>query len=117
MIIKKLSVILILLFITACAQNNKSIYYWGSYSDTLYEVNKEQTEANKERHYTELLNIISGAAKYNKKVPPGIYFELSMYEYERGDNNRANLYLTKELALYPEAKAYIKNVKPGDRDE
>jgi len=116
LIIKKMLLIFTLIFVTACVQN-KNIYYWADYSNTLYDTKKEQSAESKERHYLELLKIINNASTYQKKVPPGIYFELSMYESEKGNYDKASMLLNKEYALYPEAKAYIKNIKMGDKDE
>ncbi|GHB71281.1 hypothetical protein GCM10008107_21010 [Psychrosphaera saromensis] len=115
-IIKKLTIVLTLIFVTACVQN-KNIYYWGDYSDTLYATKKEPSAESKERHYRELLNIINNAQSYEKKIPPGIYFELSMYESEKGNHDKANILLNQEYSLYPEAKTYIENLRVGDKNE
>jgi hypothetical protein len=115
-IIKKMILVLTLIFVTACAQN-KNIYYWGDYSDTLYATKKEQSAESKERHYRELLNIINNAESYEKKIPPGIYFELSMYESEKGNHDKANILLNQEYSLYPESKTYIENFTVGDKNE
>ena len=116
MIIKKLILILTVFVVTACAQNN-NIYYWGDYSSTLYASKQDPSVQNEERHYNELLKIIDHAADYNKKVPPGIYVELSMYESKKGNHDKANQLLNKEYSLYPEAKTYIENMKGGQKNE
>lgn len=116
MIIRNTILVVLLLFVTACAQN-KNIYYWADYSNTLYEANKEKSVKSDERHYAELIKIISSADHYGKKIPPGIYFELSMYESKKGNHDKANMLLSKEYALYPEAKIYIDNMKSGNQNE
>ena len=115
-IIKKLILVLTLIFVTACAQN-KNIYYWADYSDTLYKTQKEPSVKNQERHYRELLKIVNNAESYQKRIPPGIYFELSMYESEKGNHDKANILLKQEYSLYPEAKTYIENLTVGDKNE
>jgi hypothetical protein len=117
MIIQKSILVLTLIFVTACAQNNH-IYYWGDYSNTLYATKKNPSVKNEERHHSELLRIVDNASHYNKKIPPGIYVELSMYESKKGNHDKANMLLSKEYSLYPEAKKYIDNIKKvGDKNE
>lgn len=116
MIVRNLIFIATVILVTACAQN-KNIYYWADYSNTLYAAKKEKSVQSDERHYAELQKIISLADHFKKKIPPGIYFELSMYESKKGNHDRANFLLSKEYSLYPEAKTYVDNMKAGYKDE
>ncbi len=96
---------LILLSLIGCA--GKTIYYWGDYSGTLYDMKKEPSDKSRSSHKAELNKMILKATSKNKRVPPAIYFELAMMEAEDGNEKLAKQYFTKEQELYPESKKYV----------
>lgn len=65
------------------------------------------TEASSEKHFSELNEIIEKSAKYNKKVPPGIYTELALLLSKKGSTGQSLTYLEKEKELYPESSTLI----------
>lgn len=100
-----LTIVFVLLF-TGCANTN-NLYYWGDYSSTLYSHKKNMTEASSKKHFSELNEIIEKSAKYNKKVPPGIYTELAILLSEKGSTDQSLTYLQREKELYPESTTLI----------
>ncbi|TKB45572.1 DUF4810 domain-containing protein [Thalassotalea mangrovi] len=103
--IRKILISLAIIITTGCAA--PTIYYWGDYSDTLYQYTKEPTQETLAAHRNELMKIIDVAETKQKKVPPGIYFELGMIEAKAGNIKMATAYLQKEQALFPESETYV----------
>jgi len=94
--------LLSIIFLSGCGA--KTIYYWGDYSGSLYDYTKEPSLKTKKSHKAELVNIIKKSEKRkDKKVPPGIYFELAMLYAEEGEVSTAQQYLLKEKDLFPES--------------
>lgn len=93
------------LILAGCQSNN--IYHWGSYESTLYDLKKSPSEENRAKHKEQLEKIIASAKKKNKKVPPGIYFELGMMEANAGNLDRSVELLTLEKNEFPESHIYV----------
>ena len=106
---KRLTAIAIVISLSGCAA--KTIYHWGDYSNSLYTYKKEPSDKNLVRHQTELLNIIEVARKKNRKVPPGIHFELGLYLAKAGKNSEAMTHFNQEQKLFPEANKYVEIAK------
>ena len=96
---------LFFLMLSGCA--TKTMYHWGDYSSTLYALKKEPTTESRNKHKIELIEIISEANEKNKKIPPGIYFELAMMEAEDGNEIVARKHFSLELELFPESEKYV----------
>jgi hypothetical protein len=93
----------VLVSFSGCATKvSQSNLYWGNYSNTLYKVKKEPSEATSLAHEQELQSIVEKSKEMNLKVPPGIYAELGLYAMERADNNAAQNYFRLEQESYPE---------------
>lgn len=103
------------LLLASCAQPN--MYYWGNYSNTLYNVNKYGTDEHKQAHLKELRYIISKSRQSNKKVPPGIYLELALIEKHNGNQRRFEQYLAMESKLFPEAAQFIQMIKQREKHD
>jgi len=100
--------------LSGCA--TQTMYHWGNYSGTLYNLNNEYSERNKERHYQELLQIVAVASSKNK-VPPGIYFELGMFEARKGNVAQSQEYFNKEMQAFPESRVFVERVLQGQVSE
>ena len=98
--------ILFALALVGCKATN-TLYYWGDYNHTLYNYTKEPTDDTKKAHHDELKDIIETAAKKNKKVAPGIHYELAMMEAEAGNLDIAKMHFAKEAELFPESKRAV----------
>jgi hypothetical protein len=83
----KLIVILIVLVFTGCYQT--TLYYWGNYSNSLYNYKKLETEENLNKHIKSIEKIIKQSDYLKKKVPPGIYCEYGYYSMQEGNYSEA----------------------------
>jgi hypothetical protein len=91
-----------ILALTACATST-SLYYWGDYSQSAYDLKLEPSEKTVSAHKNALLDIIDNAAQKNKKIPPGIYAELAKMAFEANNPAGARAFLEQEKALFPES--------------
>ena len=115
--IKIITISVFALILTACAANNNSIYYWGSYSATAYKLKSEPTAETRGQHKAELQNIIAQADAKNKRIPPGIYAELAMLEAEDNNVSAALQYFEQEKQLFPESSKIIELMQSSLRKE
>ncbi|MCE2452119.1 MAG: DUF4810 domain-containing protein [Nitrospinae bacterium] len=97
MLIKKLSVLLIAILISACAQTK---YHWGGYENALYRYYKSPVEL--ENLAEELADVIAQGER-DGKVPPGVYAEFGYILLIQGKNSEAITYFEKEKKLWPES--------------
>jgi len=91
--------------LTGCA--SRSIYYWGDYSDTLYQYKKSPSDKTFARHKKELEKVIDQSAQRGKLVPPGLYFELAMLEIKQGNVERGKALMRREMETYPESSQMV----------
>lgn len=101
----KLITIALVIALAGCKSNN--IYHWGNYESTLYELKKSPSPETQAKHKKQLEKIIADAEKKNKRVPPGVYFELGMLEANSGNVNRSIELLTAEKSEFPESHVYV----------
>jgi hypothetical protein len=104
------SVLLVALFATGCATKD-NIYYWGDYSETLYDLKKNPDEKTLKAHTDQLLLIINEAPNRHKRVPPGVYGEYGYILLKQGKKAEGMEYLDKELGLYPESAVFINRIR------
>ncbi len=101
------------IFLAGCA--SQKMYYMGSYSQTLYSLEKNQTEQAFLKHKQELENIITSSELFNMPVAPGIYAELGHMYFKSNNPQEAIKLFQLESRLYPESRCLmdreIKNVK------
>lgn len=97
--------------LVACANMHKPPrVYWGSYSETLYQLKKEPSQASLSAHQAELLKILEKSKGWNILPPPGVCAELGKLYLEQGDKTMALSFLEQEVTHYPEAKPLISRV-------
>lgn len=94
-----------LMFVGGCAKNG--LYYFGDYSHTLYNLEKNQDESSLVDHKAELEKIITRSESNATRIPPGIYAELGYINLKTNDTNKAVEYFKKEAQLYPESKYFM----------
>jgi hypothetical protein len=87
------------------------LFYWGTYSSTLYNYKKNPDEKTLAAHKASLLNVITESPKRNKKIPPGICAEYGYLLAKEGNNEKGLEYMDKEIELYPESKTFIQRLK------
>jgi hypothetical protein len=99
----------------------QKMYYFGNYSQTLYELEKDQTEEALINHKQELEEIISESETRNLPVPPGIYAELGYINLKKNNSQEAVRLFQAESRLYPESQhlmeRLIQSAKAKESDE
>jgi hypothetical protein len=98
----KLAILIVLaVFLSACVP--KQMYYWGNYSQSLYDAKKNPTEQSILTHQQSLENIIQESQKNNLRVPPGVYAELGYVYFRQNKKVLAIQNFNMERQLYPES--------------
>lgn len=97
-----LVMLMISIFLAGCAP--KKMYYFGNYSNTLYSLEKNQTEEALINHKQELEKILTESEIRNLPVPPGIYAELGYINLKANNSQKAIKLFQTESQLYPESK-------------
>jgi hypothetical protein len=100
---------LLLICFIGCAP--KSIFYWGDYSETLYDYKKNPDEKTLAAHEKSLQDIITASPKKHKQVPPGVYAEYGFLLIKDGKEQEGLVYFDKEATLYPESIVFIQRLK------
>lgn len=103
---KKLLQIGAVLLLTGC-QTTDQIYYWGDYSQSVYEYNKNPSVSTTNEFRETLEDIIDTSNSENMKVPPGVYFELGYLNLKLNNSAKGMEYLNKEREIYPESEKVI----------
>jgi hypothetical protein len=87
------------------------IYSWGNYSDSLYKTVTNPGPVRIATHQETLLRIIEQSDQWNRRVPPGIYYELGYLMYQDGHPEEAAAYFELEVAAYPEAAVFVNSYR------
>ena len=95
-----------MLVLTGCA-TSKSIYYWGDYSESAYELKHEPSEKSLSEHKNVLMDIVENAERKHKKIPPGIFAELAKIELDANNIEGAKQLLEQEKAHFPESARMV----------
>ncbi|MCU7493903.1 MAG: DUF4810 domain-containing protein [Ignavibacteria bacterium] len=93
-------------FVIGCS-HSQDLYYWGDYSNTLYELKKSPDEKSMAAHTEMLKSIIENSKKLNKRVPPGVYCEYGYMLLKTNHQAEARQYFELEMQTYPESKVFI----------
>jgi hypothetical protein len=101
---------------TSCA-TQRTIYYWGNYSSTLYSYKQDPSDETLIEHKNALLEIFEKGAKKKKKVPPGLYSEYGYILLNEGNAEEANKYFELEKTTYPESELFIKKFTNQEKNE
>jgi len=94
--------LMISIFLAGCV--SQKMYYLGDYSQTLYSLEKNQTEEALINHKQELEKILTESEARNLPVPPGIYAELGYINLKANNSLKAITLFQTESQLYPESK-------------
>jgi hypothetical protein len=105
--ITKYLLIMTVLLVAGCANNDKQIYAWGQYEDLIYDFHNGEGAVEPQKQIELLQEAIASASVKNKKVAPGIYAHLGMLYSSVGENDKARVALEQERALFPEAEVFI----------
>ena len=95
-----------LLWTAGCVPNTQ--YHWGAYEDTLYTLYAQPE--TQEQFRAQLLAVIENAARYNKRVPPGVYAEYGYTLYKAGQHEDAIAYFRREQEAWPESSILMERL-------
>jgi hypothetical protein len=84
-----------------------TLYYWGNYSNSLYNFKKNPDESTKKSHIESLEKIINKSNYHGKKIPPGVYCEYGYYFLLEENYLEAKKYFELEKKLYPESTKFV----------
>jgi hypothetical protein len=102
---------LALFVLMGCASTSTSTFFWGDYSETLYDYKKEPDEKTLKAHRDQLFLIITKSPTMNKKIPPGVCAEYGYYLIKEGKEQEGMQYLDQEMTMYPESVVFIQKLK------
>ena len=100
-----------------CACVPQSQYYWGSYSDALYDYYNDP--AKSDRYRASLQEVIETGGP-DGRIPPGVFAEIGFLELKDGRPERAREFFRREKAAWPESTVFMDRVidaidNPGSR--
>lgn len=95
--------ILALSLLYGCVTPKKPMYYWGSYSESLYLLKKNPNAETNDSHLKVLDDIILKSKEMDLKVPPGIYAEYGYHLLSAGKKEEAINMFQTEKSIYPES--------------
>lgn len=98
-------------FLGGCVTQNKPLYYWGGYSQSLYNLKKHQSPESLDAHKKTLLGIIQQSNEKGLKVPPGICCEYGYLLLKEGKQEDGMKYLAMEEQTYPESQLFIQRLQ------
>jgi len=92
--------------LAACSSpKDRNLYYWGGYSDVVYDYYNEEGDFAKQEDA--LKQIITQAKAHNKPVAPGVYAHLGLVLLKQGKQAEANMAFQEEQHLYPESTTFM----------
>lgn len=106
---KHLFYFFLLVFLVGCVP--QTIFYWGDYSTSLYDYNKNPDEKTLAAHKKSLQDIIAVSPKKHLNVPPGVYAEYGFLLIKEGKENDGLECFDNEIKLYPESIVFIQRLK------
>ncbi len=96
-----------LLILAGCANQQQSLYQWGSYEDQVYAMYSEPGKVSAEEQITRLGLDAEKARATNRSVPPGYHAHLGFLYFQTGKPDAAVQSLEHEKALFPESTVYM----------
>jgi len=99
--LKLAALVVLAVVLVGCAPQR--MYYWGDYSDTLYQSKKHPSDQSTLNHQQALEKILEESRKNNLRVPPGVYAELGYIYFRQNKKDLAIHNFKMEKALYPES--------------
>ena len=104
---KKIFLMTFVLLLSGCASTSRTVYYWGDYPASVYHYSIEPTKETGLAYKKSLEDVIEYSKNKNKKVAPGINFELGIVNLKAGNKTVGMKYVEEELQLYPESKKVV----------
>ena len=98
------------LMLGCITQLSDSKFYWGNYSQTLYQFKKNPNKKTSRQHKKELMRIIEKSEELGVSTPPGIQAELGYMMFNDGKLKRGMTLIKKEEKTYPESRVLMKKI-------
>ena len=95
------------LFLTACANQNRQLYHWGSYENMVYVSYYEPGKQSSESQIIEMEKDLEKARAANKTLPPGNYAHLGYLYFQTGQLDKALAAFQTEKTIFPESTIYM----------
>ena len=92
--------------LSACTAKPQ-MYYWGEYSETLYQLKQEPTEDNLAEHFESIHDVMEESRDFGLRVPPGVYAEYAGLLMQQGKLTEARKYFLLEKETYPESAFFM----------
>jgi hypothetical protein len=109
--------IVVMALLAGCQTVSEAGYFWGSYSQTLYQYTINPSDATLASHVVELKKILVQSDERGLKVPPGILAELGYITSKQGNDTEAMGYYEQEMQLYPESRAFLERLNAKNTEE
>lgn len=104
------SLIFVSLLLAGCS-GDSSLYYWGSYEDSVYALCLDFEGKEGLLAYVDALNAdVEALHLEDKAPPPGMHAQLGYLEYMAGNVGAAVRNFEAEKQLYPESTVFIDGV-------
>ena len=107
--LKIAGIFILVLFLSGCAPQR--MYYWGDYSNTLYNSKKNPSDKSVLEHQQALEKILEESQKNNLRVPPGVYAELGYIYFRQNKKDLAIKNFNMEKQLYPESSLLMNRLE------
>lgn len=104
MLRKKIGILILPIFLSACAAN-KNIYEWGSYQTQVYNHFEHSTPS--EEQIEKLESDLSKAQGSTKAIAPGFHAHLGLLYHLVGNAAKGSSHFEQEKSLYPESSNFI----------
>ena len=104
-----ISFFFMLSLVSGCAP--QPLFYWGDYSETLYDYRKNPDQKTLDAHKKSLQDIMEQSPKKGLRVPPGVYAEYGYILINEGKDQDGLKYLDKEQSTYPESGVFVQRIK------
>jgi hypothetical protein len=98
-------IVIVVIFLSGCAPQR--MYYWGDYSNTLYQSKKNPSDQSNLVHLQAMEKIIEGSRTNNLRIPPGVYAELGYIYFRQNKKDLAIQNFKMEKELYPESAFFM----------
>lgn len=94
-------------FISGCAVQPKTLYYWGEYQNQVHEYLQSADGGDIQKQVAALEAGIEKATAGGLSLPPGYHAQLGMLYYAEGKPDLAIEQLQLEKSAYPESAIYM----------
>lgn len=96
-----------LLALTACANQQPTLYGWGNYQQEVYQYFKSDASKSPEEQILAMQESAQKVSAKGQKLPPGFHAHLGLLYASTGKEDLAVAELENEKTLFPESAGYM----------